>query len=211
MTYAELVQLIKDYTENTETSFVSQIDSFIKRAEERIRNSVQLPVIRRNVTSTVTASNEYLTLPTDFLSPFSLAIQDGSGNWSFLLNKDVNFIRQSYPSSSTTGLPRFYALFDEDTAIMAPTPDSAYNVELHYFSEPASIVTNGTSWLGDNAEGALLYGSLIEAASFMKSEPDTVADYEKQFNSSLQLLKNLGDGKSRMDAYRNGQVRYPVQ
>jgi hypothetical protein len=211
MTYAELVQQIKDYTQNSEATFVSQIDTFITQAEERIRNAVQLPVIRRNSTGNLTASNQYLTAPSDFLAVFSLAVADGSGDYSFLLNKDVNFIRESYPSSGTEALPRFYAIFDEDSFILGPTPDSGYTVELHYFAEPASIIVDGTSWLGDNAERALLYACLIEAYTFMKGEVDVLAGYEKQFQESLMLLKNLGDGKNRMDAYRNGQVRYPVQ
>ncbi len=211
MTYAELVQQIKDYTQNTEATFVSQIDTFITQAEERIRNAVQLPVLRRNSTGVLTASNPYLAAPTDFLSVFSMAVVDGSANYGFLLNKDVNFIRQAYPSASTEALPRFYAIFDEDTFIVGPTPDSGYTVELHYFAEPGSIVTGGTSWLGDNAERALLYGCLIEAYTFMKGEADVLQGYEKQFGESLALLKNLGDGKNRTDAYRSGQLRIPVQ
>jgi hypothetical protein len=211
MNYTQLTQAVKDYTANTETTFVSQIDTFIRQAEERLRNAVQLPVIRRNSTGTLTASNQYLTAPSDFLSVFSLSVTDGSGDSNYLLNKDVNFIRQAYPSASTEGLPRFYAIFDEDTFILGPTPDSGYSVELHYFAEPGSIVDNATSWLGDNAERALLYASLIEAYTFMKGEQDLIANYEKQFQESLVLLKNLGDGKNRMDAYRSGQFRMPVQ
>lgn len=211
MNYTQLTQAVKDYTANTETTFVSQIDTFIRQAEERLRNAVQLPVIRRNSTGTLTASNQYLAAPSDFLSVFSLSVTDGSGNSNYLLNKDVNFIRQAYPSASTEGLPRFYAIFDEDAFILGPTPDSGYSVELHYFAEPGSIVDNATSWLGDNAERALLYASLIEAYTFMKGEPDLIANYEKQFQESLALLKNLGDGKNRMDAYRSGQLRVPVQ
>jgi len=211
MNYTQLTQAVKDYTANTETTFVSQIDTFIRQAEERLRNAVQLPVIRRNSTGTLTASNQYLTAPSDFLSVFSLSVTDGSGDSNYLLNKDVNFIRQAYPSASTEGLPRFYAIFDEDTFILGPTPDTGYSVELHYFAEPGSIVDNATSWLGDNAERALLYASLIEAYTFMKGEQDLIANYEKQFQESLVLLKNLGDGKNRMDAYRSGQFRMPVQ
>ena len=165
MNYSELVQAVKDYTENTETTFVNNINMFIRQAEERINRDVQIPELRKNVTGNVSASNQYLARPTDFLSTFSLAVIDGSNNFTYLLEKEVNFIREAYPSASTTGLPKYYANFDGEKSgsngnfILGPTPDAAYNIELHYYYDPPSIVTSTTSWLGDNAETTLLYRS----------------------------------------------------
>lgn len=209
MNYAELVSAVEDYTENAFA--VADINTFIEQAEQRIYNAVQLPALRKNVTGTTTNGNKYLTCPSDWLATYSLAVVDALGNYEYLLNKDVNFIRQAYPSPSDTGLPQYYAQFDQNTFILGPTPDAAYTMELHYFYYPQSIVTAGTSWLGDNFDSALLYGTLLEAYTYMKGETDIMAAYKQRYDESMQLLKQLGDGKNRRDAYRSGQVRYPVQ
>jgi hypothetical protein len=209
--YSQLVQAIEDYCQNTEPTFVSNIPNFVQLAEERVYNAVQIPAIRKNQTGTVTASNKYLTLPTDWLATFSLAVIDpATGAQTFLLDKDVNFIRQSYPTPTSTGTPAYYAQFDVSTLILGPTPDASYAVELHYYYYPTSIVTAGTSWLGTNFEEVLLYGALREAYLFMKGEADIIQNYEQKYQEGLALLKQLGDGKNRRDAYRNGQVRVPV-
>ena len=217
MTYAELVSAIKGYAENdfpaTAGSFSStdQLNTFIEQAEQRIFNSVQFPVIRKNVTGTTTSGNKYLATPVDFLSVFSIAVIAANGSYEFLLNKDVNFIREAYPTPTDLGTPAYYALFNENTFILGPTPDSNYSTELHYFYYPESIVTAGTSWLGDNFDSVLLYASLLEAAAFMKSDPDTIKNYTDRYNEALLLAKRLGDGLDRQDAYRSGQVRIPVK
>jgi hypothetical protein len=211
MDYAELQSAIKAYTENYETSFVENIPVFVQNAEERVYNTVQLPALRKNATSNVTIGNKYLTVPDDYLSVFSLAVVDLDGNYTYLLDKDVNFIRQSYPNPNATGLPQYYALFDQDSFIFGPSPDESYQVELHYFYYPESIVTAGTSWLGTNFESVLLYGSLLEAATFMKEEDDVIKNYTSRYNEALALIKQLGDGKLRRDSYRNGQVRDAVK
>jgi hypothetical protein len=209
MNYAELVAEIESYTENQfETT---DIDTFIEQAEQRIYNSVQLPALRKNVTGNVTASNKYLSAPTDWLATFSIAVIDAAGNYTYLLDKDVNFIRSAYPQPTDTGLPVYYSLFDQNTFLLGPTPDASYNMELHYYYYPASIVTAGTTWLGDNFDSTLLYGSLLEAYTYMKGEPDVIANYQKRYDDAMFLLKQLGDGKNRRDAYRSGQVRVPVQ
>lgn len=211
MNYTTLSQTIQQYTENTESSFVANIPTFVQLAEERIYNSVQLPAIRRNVTGNLTSGVKYLQLPTDWLATFSLAVIDPVTNaQEFLLNKDVNYIRQAYPDPNDEGSPQHYAQFDENTLILGPTPDANYGMELHYYYYPASIVTAGTSWLGDNFETVLLYGALREAYIYMKGEADMLANYEAKYQESLMLLKVLGDGKDRRDAYRSGQVRVPV-
>ena len=212
MNYAALVTLIQDYTENSESSFVSNIPTFVQLAEERIYNTVQIPAIRKNQTGALTAGNKYLTLPTDWLATFSLAAIDPTTQaQTFLLNKDVNFIRESFPVPTDTGTPTHYAQFDQNTLILGPTPDLSYAVELHYYYYPESIVTATTSWLGDNFETVLLYGSLREAYQYMKGEEDLTAQYEAKYQEALGLLKQLGDGKDRQDTYRSGQVRVPVQ
>lgn len=211
MNYTQLVAAIEDYVETTESTFVSNIPTFVQLAEERIYNSVQIPAIRKNQVGNLTASNKYLTLPTDWLATFSLAVVDPTTSaQSFLLNKDVNYIREAFPTPSDTGTPTHYAQFDSTSLIIGPTPDASYSVELHYYYYPASIVTAGTSWLGDNFETVLLYGSLREAVIFQKGEADIIANYEAKYQESLMLLKVLGDGKDRRDAYRSGQTRVEV-
>lgn len=207
---------IQTYCETTEPSFVNNIPAFVQAAEERIYNTVQLPAIRRNQTGTLSPSNPYLTLPDDWLATFSLAVIDVSGNYSYLLDKDVNFIRQSFPNPGYSGAPEYSAIFDANTLILGPTPDAAYTVELHYYYYPPSIVDVdtgtgiGTSWLGTNFETVLLYGTIREAYTYLKGEADLAAAYEQKYQESLALLKVLGDGKDRRDAYRSGQARVPV-
>jgi hypothetical protein len=213
--YAELVSAIKGYAENdfptTAGNFTStdQLNTFIEQAEQRIYNSIQFPAIRKNVTGTTTSGNKYLATPVDFLASYSIAVIDGTGNYEYLLNKDVNFIRAAYPSPTDSGTPAYYALFDENTFILGPTPNAAYTMELHYYYYPASIVAAGTSWLGDNFDSVLLYGALLEAAAFMKSDVDTIKNYMERYNEALLLAKRLGDGMDRSDAYRSGQFRMP--
>ncbi len=211
MNYTQLSTAIQDYIESTEATLVGQISTFVQLAEERIYNSVQIPAIRKNQTGNLTLGNKYLTLPIDWLATFSLAVIDpATGAQTFLLDKDVNYIREAYPNPTDVGVPQHYGQFDADTLILGPTPDVSYNVELHYYYYPASIVTAGTSWIGDNFEAVLLYGALREAAIFQKQEVDIIANYEAKYQESLALLKQLGDGKNRRDAYRSGQVRVPV-
>lgn len=225
MNYTELFKTIKGYVENdfpntswtddtgsgvTTLTSTEQINTFIQEAEQRIFNAVQLLDLRKNVTGNMTAGNKYLSVPSDWLANFSLAVIDGDGNYEYLLNKDVSFIRQSFPNPSTTALPTHYAYFDENSYILGPTPDDNYEVELHYFYYPQSIVTTGTSWLGDNFDSALLYGALLEAYTFMKGEADVIAEYQKRYDAAMMLLKQLGEGKNRQDMYRTPQARYPV-
>jgi hypothetical protein len=216
--YSSLVSAIRGYAENdfpaTAGSFTStdQVNTFIKQAEQRIYNSVQFPAIRKNVTGITTSGNKYLAMPVDFLASYSLAAIDPvTGDYEFLLNKDVNFIRAAYPKATDSGIPAYYALFDDNTFILGPTPDAAYSMELHYYYYPASIVDAGTSWLGDNFDSVLLYGSLLEAASFMKSDGDTMKSYNDRYNEAMLLAKRLGDGMDRQDAYRSGQFRMDVK
>jgi len=208
MNYTELKTNIQDICENTFTD--DQLAMFTEQAEQKIYNSVQIPELRRNQTGNVTSGNKYLIYPTDMLYVFSLALTDNDGNFQYLLDKDVNFVREAYPNPSTTGLPKHYAFFDDTAFILGPTPDSNYVAELHYGYYPESIVTAGTTWLGDEFDSALLNGALIEAIRFLKGEPDMVALYEKLYTQAIVLLKNLGDGKMRQDAYRSGQVRKEV-
>lgn len=218
MNYTQLTAAIKGFAENdfpeTVGQFTSadQIATFVQNAEQKIYNGVQILALRKNVTGFTTANNKYLSAPPDWLSTFSLAVIDPvTGEYEYLLNKDVNFIRQSFPFPAVTGKPQYYSLWDENTYFLGPTPDAAYQMELHYFYYPQSIVTAGTSWLGDNFDTALLYGALIEAAVFMKSEDDVMAKYTSQFDTAMTLLKQLSEGKNRSDAYRNGQARVPVR
>jgi hypothetical protein len=209
---SNLWYVIQDYTENFESSFIANIPNFVQLAEERIYNSVQIPAIRKNQTGTATLGNKYLSLPTDWLATFSFSVIDPTTQaQTFLLNKDVNYIREAFPTPSSTGTPTHYAQFDQNTLILGPTPDVSYAVELHYYYYPESIVTATTSWLGDNFETVLLYGSLREAYQYMKGDADITGQYEAKYQESLDLLKQLGDGKDRQDAYRSGQVRVPVR
>ena len=211
MNYSQLVSLIQEYCETTEQTFVANIPTFVQLAEERIYNSVQIPAIRKNVTGTMTANFQYFQLPSDWLSTFSLAVIDPTtGDYEYLLNKDVNYIRAAYPPPNSTGKPKYYAIWDDTSMILGPTPDVAYTAELHYYYYPVSIVTHGTSWLGTNFETVLLYGSIREAYTYLKGEQDIMNYYEQKYQESLALLKRLGDGLDRQDAYRSGQVRIPV-
>ena len=210
MNYAQLTSAVYFYTENTELT-TDQISTFVKQAEQRVYNSVNLLPLRKNVTGTMTANNKYVTLPTDFLAPFSLTAVAPSGSQTFLLDKDVSYMREAFPDPSVTGTTTHYALFDANTVLLGPTPNAAYGTELHYFYYPESIVTAGTSWLGNNFDSVLLYGTLLEAYTFMKGEPDLMAQYQKQYDTAMALLKQLGDGKTRQDTYRSGQVRYPIK
>lgn len=219
MNYTELAASIRAYVENDfpDTAGTGgltsdeQINTFIQQAEQRVFNIVQLLDLRKNVTGTCTAGNKYLGVPSDWLSNFSMAVIDADGNYEYLLNKDVSFIRQSFPDPSDTGKPTHYAYFDENSYILGPTPDANYQIELHYFYYPPSIVTAGTSWLGDNFDSVLLYGSLLEAYTFMKGEQDIMTDYKTRYDEALSMLKMLGEGKNRQDMYRTPQARYPVK
>ena len=222
MNYAALSAAIQAYTENTEADFVANIPVFVTQAEQRIYNTVQFPSIRKNVTGVTTANNKYLQCPLDFLAVYSMAVIDGSGNYEYLLNKDVNFIRQAYPQPTDTAIPKYYALFgpavsgstisDELSFILGPTPNTSYSVELHYYYYPESITVaaDGQTWLGDNFDSVLLYGSLVEAYTYMKGEQDMMALYNQKFMEALALAKRLGDGMERQDAYRSGQFRQAV-
>jgi len=211
MTYTELVAQIQDYTENTFTT--TDINTFITQAEQRIYNTVQLPALRKNVTGSLSSGNKYLAMPTDWLATFSLAVINTDNEYLYLLNKDVNFIRQSFPDTDSAfyGEPQYYAVFNATSFIVGPTPDTNYSAELHYFYYPESITTAGTSWVGTNFSSVLLYGSLLEAYTYMKGEADVMATYKSRYDEAMLLLKQLGDGKDRQDSYRSGQVRYPVQ
>ena len=222
MNYTELKNTIKSYMENdfpasTLTSD-EQLDTFIKQAEQRIYNTVQFPSLRKNVTGTTSATSQYLSAPNDFLAVYSMAVIDANGRYYYLLNKDVNFIREAYPVPTSKDRPRHYALFgsqtnapDELAFILGPWPDLAYGVELHYFYYPESIVTAGTSWLGENFDTVLFYGALQEAYTFIKAEQDMLGRIDSQYKEALALFKQLGDGKDRRDTYRDVQVRYPVR
>jgi hypothetical protein len=221
MNYTQLSAAISAYTENTEANFLAEIPVFVVQAEQRIYNVIQFPSLRKNMTGSITAQNKYLSAPNDFLSVYSLAIYPvGGGDYLYLLNKDVNFIRQAYPSATDYGTPKYYALFgptvtsgvitNEISFILGPTPDTAYTAELHYYYYPESIVTAGTSWLGDNFDTVLLYGCLVEAYTYMKGEQDMMALYNQKYMEALALAKRLGDGLERQDAYRSGQYRQQV-
>ena len=223
MTYAELVTAISSYTENTFPTV--DMDTFIQQAEQRIYNTVQFPALRKNVTGAMAVGNKYVSCPNDFLAVYSLAVVDASGNYEYLLNKDVNFIRQAYPNPNDQALPKYYALFGPTTTgtnpiqltnelslIVGPTPDASYSVELHYFFYPESITVSstGTTWLGDNFDSVLLYGTLVEAYTYMKGETDMMALYDGKYKEALGLAKRLGDGMERGDAYRDGQYKQAV-
>ncbi len=210
MNYTELTAAIKDYTNNTGTDFTAAIPTFVKQAEQRIYRSVNLPVNRKNVSGTMTDGNAYLAMPSDFLFPLSLAITSSS-NQTFLINKDANFIRSAYPNASTEGTPKYYGIFASDTFIIGPTPDSNYTTELHYYYMPNSIVTDSTSWLGTNADTALLYGSLVEAYTYMKGEADLLQLYNQRYTEALQLLKIEAEGRMTGDEYRDGTPRINIK
>jgi hypothetical protein len=213
MNYSQLVTEIQSYTENQFTTV--DVDTFITQAEQRVYNSVQLPALRKNVTGTMTAGNKYLAVPTDWLSTFSLAVINDANEYMYLLNKDVNFIRQAFPDTDADFYdePQYYAVFDNTSFILGPTPDQSYDIELHYFYYPESITTvvGGQTWLGDNFSSILLYGALLEAYTYMKGEADVIQQYQRRYDEAMQLLLQLGDGKNRQDAYRSGQVRIPVK
>jgi len=219
MNYTQLTAAIKAYSENDFPQAVGaggltsaeQISRFVQQAEQRIYNSIQFPALRKNVTGNATSGNKYLGAPVDWLATYSLARINADGSYEYLLNKDVNYIRQSFPYPAVSGAPEYYAIFDENTFILGPTPNASFSMELHYFYYPQSITTANTSWLGDNFDSLLLYGSLLEAASFMKSEADVIKNYTDRYNEAFQLAKQLGDGKDRQDMYRTVQVRYPVK
>ena len=217
--YTQLVASIQNYAENSfdYSNDPTVLDTFIKQAEQRIYNTIQFPSLRKNVTGVTSGGNKYLACPTDFLAVYSMAAVDDDGAYEYLLNKDVNFIRQAYPVPTATGIPKYYALFgpttglpQELTFILGPTPDKSYTVELHYFFYPETIVTAGTTWLGDNFDPVLLYGSLVEAATYMKQEPDLMQAYDAKYKEALALAKRLGDGLERQDSYRSGQYRQAV-
>ena len=230
MNYAELVSAIQSYTENqfpttyladgTPVSSTTQINQIIEQAEQRIYNSVQFPSLRKNQTGTLSTATPYLSAPNDFLASYSFAVVDATGRYNYMLNKDVNFIREAYPNPASSGLPKFYALFgptvtggvisNELSFLLGPKPDAAYTVELHYYYYPESIVTASTTWLGDNFDTVLLYGCLVEAYTYMKGEQDLVALYDGKYKEALALAKRLGDGLERQDAYRSGQFRQAV-
>lgn len=213
MDYAQLTQSVKDYVENTEATFVSQIDTFIRQAEERIFRAVMIPELRKNATTTLAQGSQYLARPTDMLSVFSLAVIDASGSYTFLLNKNVSFLREAYPNPSQAGAPRYYAQFDGDYAsggsaghfMIVPAPDVDYQAELHYYFDPPSIIETGTSWLGENAESALLYGTLIEANRFLKGDADMAQSYQLQYQEAIQGLGTIG-ARNTNDAYRQGEL-----
>jgi hypothetical protein len=212
MNYTELVELIQDYTETREPTFVANIPRFVRQTEQRVHRTVMIPELRKNATATVHAGSQYVARPADFLSVFSLALIDASGNYSYLYDKDVNLLREAYPNPSTTGLPRYYAQFDGDTLsdpgnfIIAPTTDVEYTAEMHYYYDPPSIVDIGTSWLGENAEAVLLNGAIIEAYVYLKGEADVMADYRKQYTDALGQLTGI-EVRSKRDDYRDGKVR----
>jgi len=219
MTYAELCTAIQDYVENTFST--TQLNLFIEQAEQRIYNSIQLPDLRKNVTGVISANNKYLQCPLDFLSVYSLAVIDADDNYTYLLNKDVNFIREAYPNPNDKAIPKYYAIFGprsddvtELTFILGPTPDAQYDAELHYFYYPPSITSEesgGITWLGDNFDSALLYGSVLEAYTFLKGDVEIMANYRQRYEEAMNLLNTLATGKDRGDAYRNGQARIPVR
>ena len=223
MNYAALSAAIQDYTQNYEQEFVANIPVFVQQAEQRIYNTVQFPSLRKNVTGSTTTNNKYLSCPGDFLAVYSMAVIDGTGAYEYLLNKDVNFIRQAYPQPTDTAIPKYYALFgptvsgvtisDDLSFILGPTPDAVYSVELHYYYYPESITVaaDGQTWLGDNFDTVLLYGSLVEAYTFMKGEADMMALYDGKYKEALALAKRLGDGLERGDAYRDGQAKVKVE
>lgn len=210
MDYTELVDRTQDTCEQYDATFVSNIPSFIRQAEEGIYNSVLLPALRKNATASMEQDNKYFGVPDDFLAVYSLAVVDSTGRYSYLTNVDVSYIQSAFPNPLTTGQPTHYALFDDTTFVLGPTPNAAYDAELHYYYYPPSIVDAGTSWLGDNFENVLLYGTLVRAYIFMKGEADVLQMYGKQYDEALQQLQRLGRGLNRMDEFRSGYKRVPA-
>lgn len=202
MNYATLVALLQDYTQNSSTEFVAAIPEIVKLAEDRIYQSVQIPALKRNATSNFVSGNKYLASPTDFLAAYSMAVKSATGVYSYLLEKEVGYINEAFPDPSATGVPRFYALFNDATFVVSPTPDDFYEVELHYFYEPPSIVDAGNSWLGDNTESVLFYGCLVEAYTYMKGDADLQALYRARYDEALGRLKVLGEGQDKRDNFR---------
>jgi hypothetical protein len=212
-TYATLKTAIQDYTDNSESTFVSNLALFITEAEERVFKNVQLSLFRKNVSGNTTASNKYLNIPSDFLAPFSLSVVNESAN-EFLEYKDVNFVQSFTPNPATTGTPRYYSMFDISNFILAPTPDAVYTAELHYYYRPASLTAgadSGTTWLSENAPNAMLYGSLVEAYTFMKGDPDLLNTYNQRFSEAIVSLKNFGEAKEVTDDYTTGMLIKPKQ
>lgn len=210
MNYAELTQAIIDFTQSDETTFVANIPTFVQNTETLINNAVQLPAFRTTATEQTTAGDPYIALPDDFLTPFSVAVVQGTGaalNQTFLYQKDVEYIREAFPYPAVESVPQYYGIFDATSLILGPTPDDVYDVELIYFAYPQSIVTAGTTWLGNNFSNVLLWGSLVEAYIFLKGEADLIQTYQAKFKEAMQLLKQLGDGKDRIDTFRTTQVR----
>jgi len=210
LTYTQLYDAIQQYTEVDEPTFNANIPNFVRNTELLVNNTVQLPAFRRNVTGEATQLFQYLNMPSDFLSVFSLATIDDSGNYTYLLQKDVNYIREAYPYPTAIGAPKYYGLFSSTAFILGPTPDVNYNMELHYYAAPVSIVDAGTSWLGQNYPSVLLWGSLIEASVFLKGEADMTENYRAKYEEAMMLLKMLGDAKNREDNFRTTQVRDQV-
>lgn len=202
MNYATLVALLQDYTQNSSTEFVAAIPQIVRLAEDRIYQSVQIPALKRNATSNFVLGNKYLACPTDFLATYSMAVKSASGVYSYLLEKEVGYINEAFPNPAATGVPRYYALFNDATFVVAPTPNAFFEVELHYFYEPPSIVDTGTSWLGDNTESVLFYGSLVEAYVYMKGDADLQTIYRQRYDEALGRLKNLGEGMDKRDSFR---------
>ncbi len=211
MNYSELTDLLQEYLQTTETSFVANIPNFVRQAEERINREVVIPDLRRTATGTMTSGNRYLSKPTDYLTTAALTYTDGSGNQQHLLLKDEDYIREAYPNPSTTAAPVVYAHFDDDFWIMGPTPDDNYATTIRYYYDPESIVTASTSWLGDNAESVLLYGALVEAYTYLKGDPDLVQQYNTRYQDALKNLMNLGMVRSKRDDYREGEIRQEVR
>jgi hypothetical protein len=202
MNYATLVALLQDYTQNSSSEFVAAIPDIVKLAEDRIYQSVQIPALKRNATSNFVSGNKYLASPTDFLAAYSMAVKSATGVYSYMLEKEVGYINEAFPDPSATGVPRFYALFNADTFVVSPTPNDYYEVELHYFYEPPSIVDAGNSWLGDNTESVLFYGCLVEAYTYMKGDADLQALYRQRYDEALGRLKVLGEGQDKRDNFR---------
>lgn len=211
MTYDELYASIIDFTESNDTTFVANIPTFVQNTEERIYNTVLIPVLRKNVTGNATANNKYLSCPTDFLSPYEMATVKTDGSYEYMLQKEVSYVRQNYPDPTYTGSPKYYAQFDQNTFILAPTPNDDYAIELHYYYYPESIVTAGTSWVGEYFPMCLLYGALCEANIFLKGEGDMQQNYEKMFQENMALLKNYADGRTRNDNFRLTEPRIRLQ